>query len=73
MFYQGSVCIHGAYYSVIGKCCMDHCFILIDDNVKILDEVEFFGKTIPEDEFIKQNRMTKYEMFLQINKQGLTN
>ncbi len=52
---------------------MDHCFILIDDNVKILDEVEFFGKTIPEDEFIKQNRMTKYEMFLQINKQGLTN
>ncbi len=73
LFYHGSVCIHGAYYSVIGKCCMDHCFILIDDNVKILDEVEFFGKTIPEDEFIKQNRMTKYEMFLQINKQGLTN
>ena len=73
LFYRGNVCIKGRYYSVIGKCCMDHCFILIDDTVKIFDEVEFFGKTIDENEFIKHNRMTKYEMFLQINRQGLTN
>lgn len=73
LFYHGSVQIKNKYYSVVGKCCMDHCFILIDETVHIDDEVEFFGKTIPEEEFIEYNHMTKYEMFLQINQQGLTN
>lgn len=44
LFYHGNVCIKGKYYSVIGKCCMDHCFILIDENVKLFDEVEFLEK-----------------------------
>lgn len=50
---------------------MDQCFILVDEDVKLGDEVEFFGKTISEDEFIKSNRMTKHEMFLKINHQEL--
>ena len=73
LFYHGTVCIRAKYFSVVGRCCMDQCFILIDDSVGIGDEVEFFGKTIPEDQFIKYNQMTKYEMFLQINHEGLTN
>ncbi|MDE7263924.1 MAG: alanine racemase [Anaeroplasmataceae bacterium] len=72
LFYHGNVQIHNRFYSVVGKCCMDHCFILIDEYVKLDDEVEFFGNQIPEDQFIEQNQMTKYEMFLQINQQGLT-
>ncbi len=73
LLYHGNVQIQNKFYSVIGRCCMDHSFILIDDTVKIGDEVEFFGKTISEEQFIQYNGMTKYEMFLQINQQGLTN
>ncbi|MDE7161979.1 MAG: alanine racemase [Anaeroplasmataceae bacterium] len=73
LFYHGNVCIKEKCYSVIGRCCMDQCFILIDDSVQIGDEVEFFGKQLSEDQFIKENQMTKYEMFLQINHKGLTN
>ncbi|MDE6945596.1 MAG: alanine racemase [Anaeroplasmataceae bacterium] len=73
LYFNGRVHIRQGFYSVVGRCCMDHCFILIDDHVKIGDEVEFFGNTIAEDEFIKYNQMTKYEMFLQINHQPLTN
>lgn len=73
LFYHGNVQIKNKYYSVVGRCCMDQCFILADENVQIEDEVEFFGKTISEDQFAEHNHMTKYEMFLQINQQGLTN
>ncbi|MCM1131105.1 MAG: alanine racemase [Roseburia sp.] len=73
LFYHGNVQIKKKYYSVVGRCCMDHCFILVDEDVQIEDEVEFFGKTISEDQFIEYNHMTKYEMFLQINQQRLTN
>ncbi|MDE5546408.1 MAG: alanine racemase [Anaeroplasmataceae bacterium] len=73
LFYHGNVQIRNKYYSVVGRCCMDHCFILIDEIVQIEDEVEFFGKNISEDQFIEYNSMTKYEMFLQINQQGITN
>lgn len=73
LFYHGNVQIKNKYYSVVGRCCMDQCFILVDEDVHIEDEVEFFGKTISEDQFIEYNQMTKYEMFLQINQQGLTN
>ncbi len=73
LYYHGSVNIKGKYYSVVGRCCMDQCFILIDDNVVLEDEVEFFGRNISEDEFIVKNSMSKYEMFLQINQQVITN
>ncbi|MDE6584419.1 MAG: alanine racemase [Anaeroplasmataceae bacterium] len=73
LLYHGRVHIKEKFYSVVGRCCMDHSFILIDENVSIGDEVEFFGNKISEDEFIEYNRMTKHEMFLKINQQGLTN
>lgn len=65
-FFNGRVVINGRYYNVVGKVCMDQCFILIDSFVDIDDEVEFFGTKISEDEFILKNNMTKYELFLQI-------
>lgn len=71
LFFHGRVFINDNYYQCVGKCCMDQCFILIDDKVKIGDEVEFFGDKINEDEFIVQNSMSKYEMFLQINNQAI--
>lgn len=72
LMFNGNVQINGYYYQVVGRCCMDQCFILIDEQVKIGDEVEFFGKNITEDEFIKNNRMTKHEMFLKINRQNIS-
>ena len=71
LMFNGRVRIGGKFYSCVGRCCMDQCFILVDEGVKLGDEVEFFGKTISEDEFIKSNRMTKHEMFLKINHQEL--
>lgn len=66
LYYNGNVFINGKKYKVIGKCCMDQCFILLDDKVKIGDEVEFYGSNISENEFMLENNMTKYELFLQI-------
>ena len=65
-FYNGDVFINGRYYPVIGKCCMDQCFILIDSLVNIGDDVEFYGDNISEDLFIMKNNMTKYELYLHI-------
>ena len=66
ILYNGNVVINGRYYRVVGKVCMDQCFVLIDDFVSLGDEVEFFGINISEDEFIDKNKMTKYELLLQI-------
>lgn len=66
ILYNGNVVINGRYYCVVGKVCMDQCFVLVDDFVSLGDEVEFFGLNISEDEFIVKNNMTKYELLLQI-------
>lgn len=70
LFYHGRVCINGQFYQCVGRCCMDQCFIKIDKSVKIGDEVEFFGNTITEEEFAKENKMTLHEMYLAINTQN---
>lgn len=66
LFYKGKVVIRNQYYQVVGRCCMDQCFIVIDERVKIGDKVEFFGSMISEEEFCHENNMTKYELFLKI-------
>ncbi len=70
LLYHGRVCINGKFYQCMGRCCMDQCFIKIDEKVKIGDEVEFFGKTILEEEFAKENNMTLHETYLAINTQN---
>lgn len=65
-FYDGKVRIKDKFYDVIGRCCMDQCFIRVDDDVNVGDLVEIYGDKISEDEFCEKNNMTKYELFLQI-------
>ena len=67
LFFNGRVKINGNYYQCVGKCCMDQSFIIIDNNVKIGDKVEFFGREILEEEFLLHNNETRYEMYLNIN------
>ncbi len=69
LYYHGMVSIRHKKYPCVGKCCMDHCFILIDDEVLIGDKVEFFGDELSEDDFIRDNHMTKYELYLAMNQQ----
>lgn len=69
LYYHGFVSIRNNKYQCIGRCCMDQCFILIDSDVKIGDEVEFFGCVIDEKEFIKENGMTLYELYLAMGHQ----
>lgn len=64
LFYTGQVAIHNKLYQCVGRSCMDQCFILIDEQVSIGDEVEFFGKTISEEYFAQHNQMSRYEVFL---------
>ena len=64
--YNGDVVINHKRYKIVGKICMNHTFVLIDDNVAINDKVEFLGKNIKMDEFLKNNNMSEYECFLSI-------
>lgn len=64
--YNGNVCINGFIYQVIGKICMNHLMILIDNNVKINDKVEIFGDSINFDYFLEHNQMNIYQAFLSI-------
>ena len=64
IYSKSKVCINSGIYNLIGRTCMDQCFILIDETVKIGDIVEFVGKNISIDSFLKQNNMTFYEALL---------
>lgn len=63
-FYDGSVYGRGKRYPVVGRVCMNHTFIRIDDTVKEGDWLEFFGNRITLEEFLIHNRMSEYESFL---------
>lgn len=67
LYYHGCVMIRQKRYPVIGRCCMDQCFVLVDEMVEEGDSVEFFGESISEDYFCYHNHMSKYELFLQIH------
>ena len=58
--------INGRRYQIIGNKCMDCCFILIDNNVSINDDVEFLGKNISLIKFAKMNNKNSYEALIQI-------
>ena len=64
---KSEVIINGRKYKLIGKTCMDQCFILIDEFIKIGDKVEFIGKNIDKNEFLRANNMTIYEALLLLN------
>ena len=64
VYSHSRVFINDKYYELIGKTCMDQCFIKIDSNVKIGDNVEFIGKNISLEVFSKDNNMLVYEALL---------
>lgn len=66
VIYNGEVYCKGRRYAVIGRVCMNHCFILVDDQVCEQDLVEFFGENISMEEFMANSNKTEYECFLSI-------
>lgn len=62
--FSGFVFCRGKRYPVIGRVCMNHCFILADEFLHIGDIVEFYGENISLEEFLKENKMSEYESFL---------
>lgn len=64
--FKGYVYFHNKTYPVVGRVCMNHCFVRIDDTVQIGDVMEFFGKNLDISEFLKYNSMSEYESFLSL-------
>ena len=64
VYSKSRVCINDKFYELVGRCCMDQCFIKIDDTISINDKVEFIGKHIGIDVFSKENNMLVYEALL---------
>ncbi|MCI5583510.1 MAG: alanine racemase [Anaeroplasma sp.] len=64
--FNGFVGYKNKKYRVIGKVCMNQLFVLADDSFIIDQYVEFFGRNIEKNEFLKNNYMTDYQSFLSI-------
>lgn len=62
--FDGYVYCHKKRYPIIGRVCMNHAFVKIDENIQINDFMEFFGKHISLEEFLQHNLMSEYESFL---------
>ena len=67
VYSESEVSINNKMYKLVGKVCMDQCFLLIDDSIKIGDKVEFIGEKIDISIFLKENNMTFYEALLFLN------
>lgn len=64
--FKGYVALNGRKYKTVGLVCMNHTFVLVDNNVYENDLLEFYGDEIPLSEFLKNNMMSEYESFLLI-------
>lgn len=64
--FKGRLFLKGKYYKAVGRVCMNHMFVLVDEMVNVGDALELFGDNISLDEFIVSNNMSKYESFLSI-------
>lgn len=67
LLYDGEVYIKGNRYKVVGRVCMNQMYILIDNSIKIGDNVEIIGKNIDINEFLTHNKTNIYQAFLLIN------
>lgn len=54
--------INNKRYQLVGKICMDACFVLVDETVKTGDIVTVFGHLISIDEVAKYNETINYEI-----------
>lgn len=63
----GDVEIHGKRYPLVGRICMDACFIKVDDNIRKNDLVTLFGGLISVDEVAKRLDTINYEVCTSIS------
>lgn len=64
----GKVEINRKLYPIVGIICMDACFIKIDDDVSVGDEVIIFGGLITIDDVAKRLSTINYEVVCQLSK-----
>lgn len=62
------VFINNKFYPLIGLACMNHCFVLVDENVKEKDFVEFFGSNNELYNYIKFSKKISHQVYLEISK-----
>lgn len=61
--FSGYVALNGKRYKTVGLICMNHTFVLVDNNVSENDLMEFFGEEISLNDFLRGNYMSEYESF----------
>lgn len=61
------VWIKNSYYLIIGSVCMNVCFILIDEKIKVGDKVEFLGNNIKLKDLSEKFSMSMHEILLNYN------
>ncbi|HHT39980.1 MAG: alanine racemase [Acholeplasmatales bacterium] len=54
--------INNKRYQLVGKICMDACFVLVDETIKTGDIVTVFGNLITVDEVADYNETINYEI-----------
>lgn len=54
-------------YQLVGKICMDACFVLVDETIKLGDVVTVFGGLVSIDEVAKYNETINYEITTTMN------
>lgn len=64
----GYVEINQKLYKIIGIICMDACFIKVDQNVSVGDEVTLFGGMIKTDDVAKRLKTISYEVVCLVSK-----
>jgi alanine racemase len=62
------VWINNKFYQIIGRVCMDHTILIVDDDVKQFDNVELIGPHITVDEVAKDLDTINYEIVCTISK-----
>jgi len=63
----GDVEINGKRYPLVGKICMDACFVKVDDTIEKNDLVTLFGGIVSVDEVAKRLSTINYEVCTSIS------
>lgn len=56
------VYIHGKYYPIVGRICMDQMMIRVDEQIQVSDQVEIFGPHISLNRMAKELDTISYEI-----------
>ncbi|MGN1182462.1 MAG: alanine racemase [Faecalibacillus sp.] len=62
------VYIHGKYYEIVGRVCMDQMMVRVDETVKIGDQVEIFGDHISLESMARDLDTISYEVLCLVSK-----